>query len=295
MQFDLEDYRPDTPRVSSAISRREGVLLSLLFHALVVIAWLVMPEPQPSQRVLVPPTPSAETIRYVQILPRLEQPAPPRPQAEQSDVDRRAATQVTPPNAETPLPFSLGNTPDKVVGAPVEKPAGPDSKVPAPPSAATTKPTNGAAVRPETTPVPPRPKAGSLGSSLRNLQQFLADQNYDNPRGGQLEQDADIQFDSRGVEFGPWLRRFVAQVKRNWYVPQSAMFQRGRVVIQFNVHKDGRMTDFNVIKPSDIAPFNSSALSALKLSNPTLPLPKEYPEDKVLFTVTFYYNDIRQA
>ena len=28
-----------------------------------------------------------------------------------------------------------------------------------------------------------------------------------------------IQFDTKGVEFGPWIRRFVAQVKRNWFVP----------------------------------------------------------------------------
>ena len=26
-----------------------------------------------------------------------------------------------------------------------------------------------------------------------------------------------IQFDTKGVEFGPWIRRFVAQVKRNWF------------------------------------------------------------------------------
>jgi hypothetical protein len=26
-------------------------------------------------------------------------------------------------------------------------------------------------------------------------------------------------------------------------------------------------------------------------SNPTIALPPEYPEDKVFFTVTFYYNE----
>ena len=33
MYLDLEDYRPDTPRVPSVISIREGVLLSLVLHA----------------------------------------------------------------------------------------------------------------------------------------------------------------------------------------------------------------------------------------------------------------------
>src|SRR5690348_18263498 len=37
---------------------------------------------------------------------------------------------------------------------------------------------------------------------------------------------ADIQFDSKGIDFGPWLRRFTAQVKRNWFVPQVAEIDR---------------------------------------------------------------------
>ena len=33
------------------------------------------------------------------------------------------------------------------------------------------------------------------------------------------------------------------------------------------------------------------AFGALSASNPTVPLPLEYPSDKALFTVTFYYNE----
>jgi hypothetical protein len=29
-------------------------------------------------------------------------------------------------------------------------------------------------------------------------------------------------------------------------------------------------------------------------SNPTQPLPPEYPDDKAFFTVTFYYNEVPQ-
>jgi hypothetical protein len=45
------------------------------------------------------------------------------------------------------------------------------------------------------------------------------------------------------------------------------------------------------VKPSDIGAFNTAAFQALVQSNPTLRLPPEYPDDKVLFTVTFFYND----
>jgi len=80
-------------------------------------------------------------------------------------------------------------------------------------------------------------------------------------------------------------------VKRNWFVPYAAMSLKGHVVITFNVHKDGRITDLQVLRPSDVSAFNNAALNALATSNPTMALPPEYPSDKAFFTVTFYYNE----
>ena len=96
---------------------------------------------------------------------------------------------------------------------------------------------------------------------------------------------------SQGVDFGPWLRRFVAQVKRNWFVPQAAMIMKGHVVITFNIHRNGAITDIEVKKPSHIESFNQAAVNALISSNPTQPLPAEYPSDSAFFTVTFLYNE----
>jgi TonB family protein len=288
MYLDLEDFRPDTPRVPTVMSLREAVLLSLLLHALAVIAYLVMPEFRSRVNAVI--MPEQPPLEYVQIIPRSEFKAIPKPNSPASDLDRRAASPFVPPEPRIDPPYSRGNTPDKVVGAPNEKAMGPDSPVVAPPSSAAL-PDIPSKIASESAPPSARPAGGGLGQSLRNLQQFLQDQNYDNPQGGQADQNADIQFDSKGVEFGPWLRRFVAQVKRNWYVPQSAMFQRGRVVIQFYVLKNGTITDLRVVGASPIEVFNLSALNSLKLSNPTMPLPPEYPDDRAFFTVTFHYND----
>ena len=109
--------------------------------------------------------------------------------------------------------------------------------------------------------------------------------------GSDQEQNAAIQFDSKGVEFGPWLARFVAQVRRNWFIPMAAMTMRGHVVVTFFVHKDGRITDVSVLKPSSIDAFTLSARNAILTSNPTQPLPPEYPDDRAFFTVTFYFNE----
>ena len=72
----------------------------------------------------------------------------------------------------------------------------------------------------------------------------------------------------------------------------AAMTMRGRVVITFYVHRNGALTDVTVIRPSEIDSFNTAAVNALLASNPTTPLPPEYPDDKAFFTVTFYLQRI---
>src|SRR5262249_32493942 len=86
-------------------------------------------------------------------------------------------------------------------------------------------------------------------------------------------------------------RRFVAQVKRNWSVPYAAMTQAGHVVVAFDIQKDGSITNVRVEAPSTVAEFNNSARVAIVTSNPTQPLPPEYPAAQAHFTVTFYYNE----
>jgi TonB family protein len=80
-------------------------------------------------------------------------------------------------------------------------------------------------------------------------------------------------------------------LRLNWFVPESAFTFRGRVGLQFNIHRDGHITDVVVAQPSDVDAFNRAAFNAILGSNPVEPLPPEYPDDKAFFTVTFYYNE----
>jgi TonB family protein len=254
---------------------------------------------------MVEPRMDRETLR------RLTRRAPP------SDLDREARSRERNPNATNSQPFLRGRSPELTESAPkAEKPKGEGPRPePSPTSTPaesataaknTAQPTsqlpplapspNGTQPRPQTqvsTQPAPRggqPPGGALGEALRNLSHYAQDSQLNNPNGGN-EVDPTIQFDSKGVEFGPWLRRFIAQVKRNWFVPYAAMSLRGHVVIQFNVHKDGSITDLQVVRPSDVGAFNNAAQNALAQSNPTMALPPEYPADKAFFTVTFYYNE----
>jgi TonB family protein len=281
MYFDLDDHRPDTPRVPDVISRREGVLLSLLGHLALVLLVLFPPFAfAPSQAAEV--VPPRDPVRFVEVIPRLEPVIPIRP-ADVPDRDDRRVTPELPKELANPMPLSRGDSPDPVTGGKAEnKPNGAETSPPVPAD-------TGLAKAADSVPVPkPSP---DLSGSLRNLKRYLEDQNFDNPRGGQTDLGPDIQFDSKGVDFGPWLRRFRAQVYRNWLIPMNAMSQSGRVVITFNVMRDGTIRDLQVVRPSPIASFNDAAFNALRMSNPTVPLPAEYPTDRAFFTVIFRYND----
>ena len=297
--FDFDGRHDDLDGVGSAISRREAVLVSLLAHAVFVIIALLTPDaPWMAAATAVPVVPAQQQeslpFMLVEAAPR-PSPPPERPRVA-SDVDRRAASAERAPQPSNDMPLSRGNSADMVDGNPA--PPSPPMRgpaTPAPPSPAVTPPAPSLpSLDPSAAPVrPPEPRAasGGLGDSLRNLDQIIKRERFDNPTGGPNIDDPHISFDSKGVDFGPWLSRFVAQVKRNWLIPYAAMTMRGRVVLTFYVHRDGRITDLKVMRPSDVNAFNTAAFQALVQSNPTLKLPAEYPDDKVLFTVTFFYNE----
>ena len=133
---------------------------------------------------------------------------------------------------------------------------------------------------------------GLLGQVRETLRRSVNERTFGNVSGDTGRYGPEIQFDTKGVEFGPWIRRFVAQIRRNWFIPYSVLSNRGHVVLTFNVHRNGSLTDLSVLQPSAIASFNQSASNALRLSNPTQPLPTEYPDETAFFTVTFYFNEI---
>ena len=139
---------------------------------------------------------------------------------------------------------------------------------------------------------PPGDRPGTiLDRALQGLDSVARNQTFYNLRGRTDRYGPDIQFDSKGVDFGSWLRRFRAQIYRNWFIPYAAMSMSGSVVLTFNVHMDGTLTDLTVQRPATVDAFTSSAFNAIRGSNPTYPLPPEYPEDQVFFTVTFYFNE----
>jgi TonB family protein len=302
MYFDFDDRYRDIEPVGSAINRRDGVALAIVVHAaifaLLIFAPQYLEQYLPAQAV--PPPPQRpqpqDQPRFVFVQPRVDLPPLRKPdRVEMSDVDRSARSPEKTPSLTNPLPSARGNSTERTESTPEEKMRGqgpaPQPAPPAPPvetpSVVDQRQADMAMMqKPQMQP----PPGGQLGEALKNLQKYVQNESFNNQKG-QAQEFGPLQFDTKGVEFGPWIRRFVSQVRRNWFVPMAAMSMRGRVVITFNVHRNGALTDVTVIRPSEIDSFNTAAVNALLASNPTTPLPPEYPDDKAFFTVTFYYNE----
>lgn len=305
MYFDFDGRYDDHQPVGGGLRRWDGLLLSVGVHTVIILAALFFPAvdlfnraerlQQIEQRIA---QQKQERPQFVFVQPRLDMPAPRPPErAEASDLDRRSRAPAPSPERSSPLPSARGNSAERVEAAPELRARGrgpepepsPEAVTPTPPRSFEPPTQQQAQLSlPEQT--PQKPSGGSLGEALRNLQHYVQQESYSNPRGN-AQNLGPLQFDTKGVEFGPWIRRFVSQVRRNWFIPMAAMTMRGRVVLTFNVHRNGALTDVQVVEPSPIESFNTAAMNALLASNPTEPLPPEYPDDKAFFTVTFYYND----
>jgi outer membrane biosynthesis protein TonB len=325
MYFNFDDRHPDIERIERAISWREGLLVSLVLHVLGVLAIVMVPELLPGlvaaltpdtsaieQRMAAMRDQDANQRRFVFVQPRAEFEAQRPPQnPELSDRDRSMMTPYQrPPDPQNPLPYSRGNTAERI-----DQPGTPE-----PPKPAEQPSESGSAANQPGSPAPgtpaeeqrqiddpvlrglrgPRPQAqsgssgtgagGGLSSALRDVTRYVPEQLFNNPQGGGQFGEA-IQFDTKGVEFGPWVRRFLAQVRRNWFIPYAAMSLRGHVSVSFNVHKSGGITDITVVATTGVDAFTNSSFNAIAASNPTVPLPPEYPSDKAFITITFYYNE----
>ena len=312
MYFNFEDYRPDTPTLPRSLTRLEASLLTVVIYLSFVIVLLVWPnlpfvkawEAERLQRLEKQQEEALqrqrENPRFVFVAPRVDRQAPKPPQrAELSDIDRKARTTERAEKPTNSMPFARGNTSERIEGAPrvpeqrAAEPPQPEAKseeqrqpLPDSPNATLPRPPEVAQTQPRGSP------SGVLADAIKNVQKYAPRDSYVNLKGGADQEFApEIQFDTKGVEFGPWLRRFIGQIRRNWFIPEAAMFQKGHVSVTFYVGKDGRITELKVLRPSDVGAFNNSSFNALAASNPTVPLPPEYPDDRAFFTVTFYYNE----
>lgn len=115
--------------------------------------------------------------------------------------------------------------------------------------------------------------------------------------GSKVFGNAEILSDTMGVDFDPYMKRVVNDVRMNWYslIPESAMppfLKKGNVMIEFVILPDGSISGMNVVQgfSSGDVSLDRAAWGGITKSNPFQPLPKEFKGPYLRLRFRFYYN-----
>jgi len=109
---------------------------------------------------------------------------------------------------------------------------------------------------------------------------------------GQLS-DAQIMSDTQGVDFNPYSQRVVFEIRRAWIsvMPEVARAgKRGKVVLQFEILKDGVVPKVLLITSSQSEPLGRAAYAGVTASSPFPPLPPEFKGPMLRLQLGFLYN-----
>jgi TonB family protein len=239
-----------------------------------------------------------QPMKYAFAMPKVEiQRIPERPKVLSDESHKAQSPEKAPvPKNDAPFNRSLAE-PLPAAPAPREDTRGTEAQPTAPPQSnpnALALPTTPDATivrnEPSQNPTLPNRAPGLLSDAIKNVGKYSQGATLQNLEGNG-DFGPSFQFDSKGVDFGSWLRRFRAQVYRNWLIPYAAMALHGHTVLRFTIHRDGAVTDLIILQPSSVDAFTKAAFNAIRTSNPTVPLPQAYPDESMVMTVIFYYNE----
>jgi len=110
---------------------------------------------------------------------------------------------------------------------------------------------------------------------------------------GRPRSQLELRSDPMGVDFRPYMTQVLAAIRRNWFAvyPEAARLgQRGQVVLQFAIAKQGVVTKVIFSGQSGAKALDESAVAAISASNPLPPLPAEFKGERIVLQMTFLYN-----
>lgn len=259
------------------------------------------PPPTPKPKAPTPP-PEAKTTPEPK-----PQPPPPAPKAAPTP---KPAAQAAPLKKVEPQPLQPAPTP-------TPKPAGdtlpqPKATPPAPPSpapvqvakATTPAPDFAPTLNPSTAKPAPPTEPGDADTKIsrpRTIKEALARRAESGLVGERMKQEGGVKnlgvsaLDVRGMSFGAYDAAIIQAIQQRWYsLLESRPTPRGKVVVEFRMHFDGRVTDVKV-NDADVGELYS--LFCQKAIQDPAPFPR-WPSDMrrqmqadhrdVRFS--FYYN-----
>ncbi len=310
----LGDLKDDV----SGYRRREAAWISILVHAAIVLALIFAPRWMPESVVIVPAH-EKDNATFI-TLPSDELKVKPPQTNKISDQNRVAQSKVPAPSKEAlqkfidarrpgpPKPSSPPPQPQtqQAMQAPQ---AAPQTSAPAPAQPQTTETAKLEAPAPKQNPF----KMSSPGSSINQAIQSAASSQpgtsvtFGGGEGGSgfrpkvdTRGAMDILSDTRGVDFGPYMKRLHVTVEDHWFplIPEVAlppMMKRGVVVIEFSIMKDGSIQGLTVVSSSGDTALDRAAYGALMNAVPLPRLPTEFSGNFLKIRAAFFYNPDKNA
>ena len=113
--------------------------------------------------------------------------------------------------------------------------------------------------------------------------------------GGPVQAGATILTDTQGVDFNAYLRRVVADTKRNWepLIPeevQAPLLKRGVVGIRFTILQGGQIGAMTLETASGDVALDRAAWGAIVAEGQFPPLPREFHGPQIELRFVFMYN-----
>jgi TonB family protein len=106
----------------------------------------------------------------------------------------------------------------------------------------------------------------------------------------------EVLSDTMGVDFGPYLKRVLHDVRQNWInaIPESAEMKHGSLVIEFAITKDGKVAGMQLVTSSGDVPLDRAAWAGIVGSNPFPELPAEFGGQYLALRFKFFYNPTKE-
>jgi TonB family protein len=302
--------------------RREAIWISIIVHML-LIAVLYFGKYLPWHTVVAKNPQNLNSATFLELPPDLQK-APHKPSNIASDKDRIATTRHPELDSKqlrkmlaTPPPGAPGmNAPPSPRTAP---PAQSAQAFPPNQQSSPTQQRPQQAPNPETAQlqIPAKPNVadlfkkyaaeGSAGSQINQAEAATAaargagqgqggDFGLGTGAHGRQLGNLEVLSDTMGVDFGPYLKRVLFEVRQNWYhlIPESAEWKKGKLVIEFAIMKDGSVQGLKVVAPSGDSTLDEPAYGSIKASNPFPPLPTEFPGQYLALRFVFFYNPSKE-
>jgi TonB family protein len=157
-------------------------------------------------------------------------------------------------------------------------------------------------------PAPPtRPNFGnpnqSPGDAIRKAAQDAArdhgsgDYAPSAPGGGRQGMGAGVEVlsDTQGVDFGPYIRKILGDIKRNWIplIPEEArppLNKQGETLIRFTISSDGHITAMNLDGSSQDTAIDRACWGGITGVGQFPPLPANFKGPNLELRVDFFTN-----